>query len=178
MAHNSSRRCQSWFDRASREASREKIAPTWLIATSLTRVLKSSRLVVRAPDWPRSRSRIRIRSELQPRDCALLARLYWRSVLSWLKRTCPIDVEGSDGRVHLVEALAAAQKFGIDRADLIEHLAQFAEVGEELADFGMGCIRHIADPRALAGSTDRGKISLGAVPRPIDTVAVGPAAAL
>ena len=46
------------------------------------------------------------------------------------------EVEGSDGRVHLVETLAAAQKFGIDRADLVEHLAQFAEVGEELADFG------------------------------------------
>src|SRR6266540_1380648 len=90
MAHNSSRRCQSWLERASREASREKIAPTWPMATSLTSALKSSRLVVRAPDWPRSRSRIRICSELQPRDCALLARLYWRSVLSWLKRTCPI----------------------------------------------------------------------------------------
>lgn len=88
------------------------------------------------------------------------------------------DVEGSDGRVHLVETLAAAQKFGIDRADLVEHLAQFAEVGKELADFGMGCIRHVANPRALPGSTDCGKISLGAVPRPIGTVAVGPAAAL
>jgi hypothetical protein len=88
------------------------------------------------------------------------------------------DVESSDGRVHLVETLAAAQKFGIDRAYLVEHLAQFAEVGEELADFGVGCIRHVANPRALAGSTDCGKISLGAMPRPIDTVAVGPAAAL
>lgn len=88
------------------------------------------------------------------------------------------DVEGSDGRVHLVETLAAAQKFDIDRADLVEHLAQFAEVGEEFADFGVGCIRHVADPRALAGSTDCGKISLGAVPRSIDTVAVGSAAAL
>src|SRR5882762_3986172 len=48
------------------------------------------------------------------------------------------DVEGSDGRVHLVEALAAAQKFGIDRADLVEHLA----------DFGVGRIRH----RVAAGS--------------------------
>src|SRR3982074_137427 len=56
MAHNSSRRCQSWFDRAKREASREKIAPTWPRATSLTRALKSSRPVIRAPDWPRSRS--------------------------------------------------------------------------------------------------------------------------
>ena len=88
------------------------------------------------------------------------------------------EVEGIDGRVHLVETLAAAQKFGIDRADLVEQVAQFAEVGEELADFGVGCIRHIADPRALAGSTDCGKISLGAVPRPIDAVAVAPAAAL
>ena len=88
------------------------------------------------------------------------------------------DVESSDGRVHLVETLAAAQKFGIDRADLVEHLAQFAEVGEELADFGVGRIRNVTDPRALAGSTDCGKISLGAMPRPIDTVAVGPAAAL
>jgi hypothetical protein len=88
------------------------------------------------------------------------------------------DVESSDGRAHLVETLAAAQKFGIDRAYLVEHLAQFAEVGEELADFGVGCIRHVANPRALAGSTDCGKISLGAMPRPIDTVAVGPAAAL
>jgi len=88
------------------------------------------------------------------------------------------DVESSDGRVHLVEILAAAQKFGIDRAYLVEHVAQFAEVGEELADFGVGCIRHVANPRALAGSTDCGKISLGAMPRPMDTVAVGPAAAL
>jgi hypothetical protein len=88
------------------------------------------------------------------------------------------DVESSDGRVHLVETLAAAQKFGIDRAYLVERLAQFAEVGEELADFGVGCIRHVANPRALAGSTDCGKIPLGAMPRPIDTVAVGPAAAL
>ena len=88
------------------------------------------------------------------------------------------DVEGSDGGVHLVETLAAAQKFGIDRADLVEQVAQFAEVGEELADFGVGCIRHVTDPRALAGSSDRGKISLGAVANAVDTVAVGPPAAL
>ena len=88
------------------------------------------------------------------------------------------EVEGGDGRIHLVETLAAAQKFGIDRADFVEHLAQFAEVGEELADFGVGCIRHVTDPRALAGSSDCGEISFGAVPRSIDAVAVGPAAAL
>src|SRR5438094_6599413 len=79
------------------------------------------------------------------------------------------EIEGSDGRVHLVETLAAAQKFGIDRADLGEHLAQFAEVGEELADLGVGRIRHVTDPRALAGSTDCGKISLGAMPSSVDS---------
>jgi hypothetical protein len=84
------------------------------------------------------------------------------------------DVEGSDGRVHLVETLAAAQKFGIDRADLVEHLAQLAEVGEELADFGVRSIWYVTDPWALAGSTARGKISLGSVARSVDTVAVGP----
>ena len=87
------------------------------------------------------------------------------------------EVEGGDGRIHLVETLAAAQKFGIDRADLVEHLAQFAEVGEELADFGEGRILHVTDPRALAGSTDCGKIPLGAMPSSVDTVAVGPPAA-
>ena len=88
------------------------------------------------------------------------------------------EVEGSDGRVHLVETLAAAQKFGIDRAYLVEHLAQFAEVGEELGDLDMGCIGHVAEPRALPGSSDCGEISLGAVPWSVDAVAVGPAATL
>ena len=86
------------------------------------------------------------------------------------------EVEGSDGRVHLVEALAPAQKFGIDRADLVERLLQLAEVGKELGDLDMGCIRHIADPRALAGSSDCGEISLGAVTGSVGAVAIGPAA--
>jgi hypothetical protein len=47
------------------------------------------------------------------------------------------DVESSDGRVHLVETLAAAQKFGIDRAYLVERLAQFAEVGPAAALVGL-----------------------------------------
>jgi len=87
------------------------------------------------------------------------------------------EVEGGDGRIHLVETLAAAQQFGIDRADLVEHLLQFAEVGEELGDLGVSCIGHVAEPRALAGSSDCGEISLGAMPRSVDTVAVGPPAA-
>ena len=88
------------------------------------------------------------------------------------------DVESSDGRVHLVETLAAAQKFGIDRADLVEHLLQLAEVGKELGDLGISCIGHVAEPRALAGSSDCGEISLGTVPGAVDAMAVGPAAAL
>jgi hypothetical protein len=87
------------------------------------------------------------------------------------------EIEGGDGRLHLVETLAAAQQFGIDRADLVEHLLQFAEVGEELGDLSISCIGHVAEPRAFAGSSDCGEISLGAVPRSIGAVAVGPAAA-
>jgi hypothetical protein len=88
------------------------------------------------------------------------------------------EVEGGDGRIHLVETLAAAQQFGIDRADLVEHLLQLAEVGEELGDLGISCIGHVAEPRALAASSDCGEISLGAVPGAVDAVAIGPAAAL
>jgi hypothetical protein len=87
------------------------------------------------------------------------------------------EVEGGDGRVHLVETLAAAQQFGIDRADLVEHLLQFAEVGEELGDLSVSCIGHVAEPRALASSSDRGEISLGPMPRSVGAVTVGPAAA-
>ena len=88
------------------------------------------------------------------------------------------EVEGGDGRIHLIETLAAAQQFGIDRADLVERLLQLAEVGEELGDLGISCIGHVAEPRALAGSSDCGEISLGAVPGAVDAVAVGPAATL
>src|SRR5260370_28867804 len=87
------------------------------------------------------------------------------------------EIEGGDGRIHLVETLAAAQQFGIDRADLVEHLLQFAEVGEELGDLGISCIGHVAEPRAFASSSDCGEISLAPVPRSIAAVAVGPSAA-
>ena len=62
------------------------------------------------------------------------------------------EVEGGDGRIHLVETFAAAQQFGIDRTNLVEHLLQLAEIGEELGDLGVSCIGHVAEPRALAGS--------------------------
>src|ERR1700726_4653424 len=68
------------------------------------------------------------------------------------------EVEGTDGRVHLVETLAAAQKFGTYRADFVEYFLQYAEVGEELGDLDMGCVRHVAEPRPLAGSSDCGEI--------------------
>src|SRR6202043_3223502 len=46
--------------------------------------------------------------------------------------------------------------------DLVEHLLQLAEVGEELGDLGISCIGHVAEPRALAGSSDCGEGSLWA----------------
>src|SRR5712692_368782 len=53
----------------------------------------------------------------------------------------------------------------------------FDHVGEEVGDLGISCIGHVAEPRAFAGSSDCGEISLGAVPRSVGAVAVGPAAA-
>jgi hypothetical protein len=86
------------------------------------------------------------------------------------------EVESCDGRIHLIEILAATQKFGIDRADFVEHLLQLAEVGQELCDLGIRCVGHIAEPWALAASSDCGEISLGAVPRSVHAVASGSAA--
>src|ERR1700688_461986 len=83
-----------------------------------------------------------------------------------------------DGRFHLVDPLATAQKLGIDRTDLVEHLLQLAIIAEELGDLGVGCIRHVTKPRAFAGLPDCGQISLGAVPRSVDAVAVRPTATL
>ena len=86
------------------------------------------------------------------------------------------EVESCDARIHLIEILAATQKFGIDRADFVEHLLQLAEVGQELCDLGIRCVRDVAKPRALAGSSNCGQISLGAMPRSVDAVAIGSAA--
>src|SRR6266851_2622428 len=44
------------------------------------------------------------------------------------------EVEACDGRIHLVDPLATAQKLGIDRTDLVEHLLQLAIIAEELGD--------------------------------------------
>jgi hypothetical protein len=87
------------------------------------------------------------------------------------------EIESCDGRIHLIETFAATQKFGIDRADLVEHLLQCAEVGEELCDLRIDRVWHVAKPWALACARDCGEISLGAVSGPVGAVAIGPAAA-
>jgi hypothetical protein len=84
-------------------------------------------------------------------------------------------IERCDSRIHLVETLAATQKLGIDRANLVEHLLQFAVVGEKRSDLGVIRVRHIAKARAFAGSGDRGQVSLGPVPGPVDAMTTGPA---
>jgi hypothetical protein len=44
------------------------------------------------------------------------------------------EVEACDSRIHLVDPLATAQKLGIDRTDLVEHLLQLAIIAEELGN--------------------------------------------
>jgi hypothetical protein len=65
------------------------------------------------------------------------------------------NIEGYDRRVHLVETLAAAQKLGIDRTNLVEHLLKRAVIAKKLRDFWIGRIRYIAEPGSLAGSRNR-----------------------
>ena len=55
------------------------------------------------------------------------------------------QVEGDECRVHggLAQILASPQKFGVDRTDLVEHVAQLAEVGDRLSDLHMDVVGHI-----------------------------------
>ncbi|MCP3460945.1 hypothetical protein NLN62_50410 (plasmid) [Bradyrhizobium sp. CCGUVB23] len=62
------------------------------------------------------------------------------------------NIEGCDRRVHLVETLAAAQKLGIDRTNLVEHLLKRAVIAKKLCDFWVDRIWYIAEPWSLAGS--------------------------
>ncbi|MFZ1006993.1 MAG: hypothetical protein WAN65_09160 [Candidatus Sulfotelmatobacter sp.] len=82
-------------------------------------------------------------------------------------------IERCDRRIHLVETLAATQKLGIDRANLVEHLLESAVIGEKRGDLGVSRVWHIAEARAFAGSGNRGQISLGPVPRPVDAMTTG-----
>ena len=88
------------------------------------------------------------------------------------------DVEACDGRIHLVEPLPTAQKLGVDRTDLVEHLLQFVEIAKELGNLSVGRIRHVAKPGSLAGSPDCGQIALRTMPGSIDAMAVRTATAL
>jgi hypothetical protein len=88
------------------------------------------------------------------------------------------DVEACEGRIHLVETLATAQKLGVDRTDLVEHLLQLAKIAKKLGNLIVARIRHVAKSWSLAGSADCGQISLRAVPRSVDAMAVRPTAAL
>ncbi|HVA91550.1 MAG TPA: hypothetical protein VNL71_17105 [Chloroflexota bacterium] len=38
-------------------------------------------------------------------------------------------VEGGQGRIHLLETLAAAEQLRVDRADLVEHLPYLVKIG-------------------------------------------------
>jgi hypothetical protein len=89
------------------------------------------------------------------------------------------EIEGSERRVHrdLPEILAPTQKFGVDRADLVESFAQPVEVVDQLDDLLADGVRYIISARSSARLTDH-KISLRPVSRSIDAVAVWPATAL
>src|ERR1700730_3266846 len=87
------------------------------------------------------------------------------------------EVDSRDGRIHSVEFLAAAQKLGVDRTDLVERFAHVAIVVEVLGDFDEGVVWHVVYLRTLTGRTDR-QIALGAVAPIVGAVAARPSAAL
>jgi hypothetical protein len=60
----------------------------------------------------------------------------------------------------------------IDRLNLVEHLLEFAIVGQKLGDLRVGRVGHIAEAWAFAGSSDRGQVSLGSVPGAVGAMAV------
>src|SRR3974390_2141628 len=88
------------------------------------------------------------------------------------------EIEGCNSRIHLVETLAAAQRLGLDCANLVEALLLRAVIAKKLGDLWVDRVRHIAESRALAGSRDRRQISLGSVSRPVDTMTTWSAAGL
>ena len=54
-----------------------------------------------------------------------------------------------------IELLAPAQKFGVDRRDLVEDLAHLAEIADEFAHLGASGVRHVVHLRPLARRADR-----------------------
>ena len=73
--------------------------------------------------------------------------------------------------------LASSQEFRIDRTNLVERLAQLAEVVDQLGDLQMGIVGYVIPSRTPAGLAD-GQIPLRAMSWSIDAVAVRPTTAL
>src|SRR5881227_3904717 len=80
----SMRRYQSPQERARRDASRLRTAPTRPRPTSAMRYWKPSRPRVEAPEWPWSWSMTWMRPWDHPNCSARRARSYWRAVLAWV----------------------------------------------------------------------------------------------
>ncbi len=85
---NSSRRPNSAEERARRETSSPKTAPTSPRHTRATSARKPARSAPNFPDRPRSASITSTSSRVQPSRTAWSARLYWRRVDSVFSRTC------------------------------------------------------------------------------------------
>ena len=91
IAANSINRATSALERASREISSPKIAPTSPKHTRATSSAKPSRATPQRPDTPRSVSITTTSPRAQPSRTASSASPYWRAVDSVCSRTCAID---------------------------------------------------------------------------------------
>ena len=88
---SSSRRDRSAEERARRETSRPKMAPTSPRHTRPTRSLYPERCSAERPDRPRSASITATAERAQPRRTASSTNPYWRAVDSVLSRTWASD---------------------------------------------------------------------------------------
>ena len=91
IAANSINRATSAFERASREISIPKIAPTSPEQTRLTSSVNPARVTPHRPETPRSVSMTTTSWRAQPSETATSARPYWRVVDSVCSRTWAID---------------------------------------------------------------------------------------
>ncbi len=91
IAANSINRATSAFERASREISIPKIAPTSPEHTRATSSANPARATPQRPETPRSVSITSTSRRAQPSCTASSASPYWRVVDSACSRTCAID---------------------------------------------------------------------------------------
>ena len=91
IAANSISLATSAFERASREISIPKIAPTSPEQTRRTSSVNPARATPHRPDTPRSVSITTTSGRAQPSRTASSASPYWRVVDSVCSRTCAID---------------------------------------------------------------------------------------